>query len=79
MRDIGELNMNEGGRTAFGDGPSDELVGNCEREFGVLLLHHYLAFLRKTIGGRPEVDSFVPFGWTRRIASTWIASTTCQV
>jgi cell wall assembly regulator SMI1 len=62
VRNINELNINEGGTAVVREGPSVAVVGDFERQFGVSLPCDYVAFLRQTNGGHPEIDSFVPFG-----------------
>ncbi len=62
MRDLSELNVNDGGKPVDRGPPSKEAIEAYEREFGVSLPLDYVWFLSQVNGGHPEKDSFVPTG-----------------
>jgi hypothetical protein len=62
MRDLRELNINEGGRPVTRPPPSDELIGRFERHFQIVLPPAYLDLLRFANGGHPEMDTIAPIG-----------------
>ncbi|WP_406700732.1 SMI1/KNR4 family protein [Singulisphaera sp. Ch08] len=62
MRDLNELNINEGGRPVFRRVPTDEEIGAFESHFNLRLPPDYVSFLKQTNGGHPEIDSFRPSG-----------------
>lgn len=62
MRDLRELNLNEGGRPVDRAPPTPEEIERFERFFGVRLPPDYLALLAFSNGGHPELDAFIPKG-----------------
>ena len=62
MRDLQELNMNEGGRPVDRPAPSDREIADYETHFGVQLPDEYVMLLRHANGGHPELDGFQPQG-----------------
>lgn len=60
MRDLDELNVNEGGRPVTRRPPTATEIAAFESEHGVSLPDAYLRLLRHANGGHPELDSFVP-------------------
>ena len=62
MRDLSELNLNEGGDPVRRKAPTEAQIEEFEAEFRVVLHHEYLAFLRQSNGGHPELDAFCPSG-----------------
>jgi hypothetical protein len=62
MRDLNELNMNEGGQPVTRQPPTDAQVADFDSHFGVILPKEYVAFLRHSNGGHPEQNSFRPKG-----------------
>lgn len=62
MRNLVELNINEGGKIVSRPYPSAAVIDEFQRHFGVVLPTDYLAFLHYSNGGHPELDSFVPIG-----------------
>ncbi|MDQ0469772.1 SMI1/KNR4 family protein [Labrys wisconsinensis] len=56
MRDLSELNLNEGGGPVKRPPPSPGTIAAFEREFGVTLPADYLGLLRFSNGGHPELD-----------------------
>lgn len=60
MRNLIELNLNEGGEFVRRMAPSNEEINNFEKLLGVKLPEDYLEFLRFSNGGHPELDSFLP-------------------
>ena len=59
MRNIAELNINEGGRPVFRPPPSPQQLGEFERTFQVKLPQAYIELLGVANGGHPELDSFL--------------------
>jgi hypothetical protein len=62
MRDLTELNMNQGGRPVTRPPPSEVEIQSFQAEFGVVLPDDYVAFLSHSNGGHPELDSILPEG-----------------
>ena len=60
MRDLAELNINEGGEPVERPAPTAGQIEAFERAFGVKLPDDYLTLLRHANGGSPEVDSIDP-------------------
>jgi len=60
MRDLTELNINEGGRPVKRPPPSSGQVADFERHSAIILPPSYLALLRHANGGHPELDSMEP-------------------
>jgi SMI1 / KNR4 family (SUKH-1) len=60
MRDLHELNLNEGGRPVTRRAPTAKEITAFEAEHGVSLPGAYLRLLRHANGGHPELDSFLP-------------------
>lgn len=58
MRDLKELNINEGGEPVTKPAPSPEEVRKFMDHFGVLLPEEYINLLSFANGGCPEIDSF---------------------
>ena len=64
MRNLGELNINEGGKKISRKPPTDKEIKEFEKEIGVKLPLEYIQLLKYSNGGHPEVDCFVPKGST---------------
>lgn len=62
MRDISELNINEGGMPVARSASSQDMVRAFEQEFDISLPKDYVRLLNEANGGHPEKDSFVPIG-----------------
>lgn len=62
MRDLHELNVNEGGQAVTRKPPTDAQIANFQSQFGVTFPDEYLVFLRHSNGGHPEQNSFRPKG-----------------
>jgi hypothetical protein len=60
MRDLSELNMNQGGKPVTRLPPSEIDIQQFEAEFDVVLPADYVAFLNHSNGGHPELDSIAP-------------------
>lgn len=60
MRDLSELNINEGGVPVARTAPDESVIAEFEREFGVVVPGELLALLRHSNGGHPELDAFLP-------------------
>lgn len=60
MRDLDELNVNEGGHPVTRRPPTPDEIAAFESQHGVSLPDTYLQLLRHANGGHPELDSFVP-------------------
>lgn len=69
MRDLAELNINEGGRPVNRPAPTDDVISSFETRYGVVLPKEYLRLLRYSNGGHPELDSIEPVG--RPGAARW--------
>jgi hypothetical protein len=64
MRDLAELNINEGGLPVTRSAPSAEVIAAFEREFDITIPAGLLALLRHSNGGHPELDLYKPPTWT---------------
>jgi hypothetical protein len=63
MRDLAELNINEGrGQRVSREPPSASAVAQFEQRFGITIPGELLALLRFSNGGHPELDSYNPSG-----------------
>jgi len=63
MRDLTELNINEGrGQRVDRELPSAATVSQFEQSFGITIPDEFLALLRFSNGGHPELDSYNPSG-----------------
>lgn len=62
MRNLEELNINEGGQRVNRAPPTAEVIAAFESEFDVSLPQDYLALLTHSNGGHPELDMIVPAG-----------------
>lgn len=62
MRDLSELNINEGGRPVSRRPPSDEEIWEFAAAHDVELPDAYVELLKFANGGHPELDTFVPVG-----------------
>ena len=62
MRDLHEINMNEGGMPVLRKPPTSAEVSAFESHFGVVLPDDYVAFLRHSNGGHPEKNAYRPSG-----------------
>lgn len=62
MRNLEELNINEGGRPVSRPQPSEKDITAFQDHFGHALPVEYMRLLRFANGGYPELDSFVPKG-----------------
>jgi hypothetical protein len=60
VRDLFELNINEGGKSVGRPAPTKELVREFEVKFAVKLAEDYLALLRHSNGGGSELDTIQP-------------------
>src|SRR5215469_13672208 len=69
MRNLSELNINEGGKRVDRLAPSKEIINAFQDHFAVTLPENYLKLLRHSNGGHPELDSIEPLG--RPGASRW--------
>lgn len=69
MRELSELNINEGGKPVQRSSPTREVVEAFQSHFGVTLPLEYLRLLRYSNGGHPELDSIEPVG--RPGAAQW--------
>jgi hypothetical protein len=56
MRDLSELNINEGGRPVSRPPPTPEDISRIEELVGAKLPSEYVAFLIFSNGGHPELD-----------------------
>ena len=57
MRDLSELNINEGGRPVSRAAPSKEVFDSFELKTGLKIPVEYQELLRFSNGGHPELDS----------------------
>jgi cell wall assembly regulator SMI1 len=64
MRNLAELNINEGGKVVGRAPPTPEVISAFEHEFNVSLPSEYLELLMYSNGGHPELDSIAPMGRT---------------
>ncbi len=62
MRDLIELNINEGGKPVRRRSPDDEELDAFQAHYGVSLPRDYTDFLKHTNGGHPQLNSFRPTG-----------------
>lgn len=62
MRNLAELNLNEGGKSVERAPPSPEIIAAFEQEFGVSLPSEYIELLTHSNGGHPELESIAPMG-----------------
>lgn len=62
MRNLAELNLNEGGLPVTRAAPSEGIIREFERHFQLTLPADYLRFLRFSNGGHPELDLIQPIG-----------------
>ncbi len=62
MRDLTELNINDGGKRVNRPAPTDAVIVEFQRTFGIVLPTDYLQLLRHSNGGHPELCSLVPEG-----------------
>jgi len=62
MRDLSELNINDGGEPITRPPPSDAALREFEAAFGVELPRVYAQLLLAANGGHPEADTFAPHG-----------------
>src|SRR4051812_3586299 len=62
MRNLLELNINEGGKRVSRPPPSQEVINAFQSHFGVRLPESYLELLHHSNGGHPELDSIEPVG-----------------
>lgn len=60
MRDLSEINMNQGGKPVTRRSPLEAEIQAFEKEFNVSLPADYVAFLNYSNGGHPELDSVLP-------------------
>jgi hypothetical protein len=59
MRDLLELNMNEGGKPVTRLPPTESDIIKFQAEFGIVLPDEYVVFLRHSNGGHPELDAIL--------------------
>jgi hypothetical protein len=62
MRELAELNINEGGEPVSRQAPSENAIRAFESTFGLHLPEGLLALLRHSNGGHPELDCYDPSG-----------------
>jgi hypothetical protein len=62
MRDLAELNLNEGGEPVSRPPPSAQQIAQFQSEFGITLPRAYLSLLAYSNGGHPELDTLMPDG-----------------
>jgi hypothetical protein len=60
MRDLREININDGGQPVTRPAPTPEQIARFERRHGVTLPDEYVALLKHANGGHPELDTFWP-------------------
>jgi len=60
MRNLNELNINEGGRLVARSAPLVADIKSFEASFGIRLPKSYITFLNHSNGGHPELDTFAP-------------------
>jgi hypothetical protein len=58
VRDLEELNINEGGRPVKRPAPTAEHIRAFERKFGVRLAQAHVVLLKHANGGHPELNVF---------------------
>lgn len=69
MRNLTELNINEGGKPVARPAPTKSVIDTFQNHFGVIIPEEYLRILRHSNGGHPELDSIEPVG--RPGAARW--------
>jgi hypothetical protein len=69
MRDLAELNINEGGKSVGRPAPTEELVREFEINFATKVPEEYLVLLKYSNGGGPELDNIQPID--RRDVGLW--------
>jgi len=57
VRNLSELNINEGGRPVGREAPPKEIIDSFESKTGLKIPQDYQEFLRFSNGGHPELDS----------------------
>ena len=62
LRDLSELNINQGGAPVARGPPTDSIVADFESYFDLRVPAQLLNFLRFSNGGHPELDSYNPSG-----------------
>ena len=62
MRNLEELNINQGGQRVTREPPSVAAISAFEREFGLEIPGQLLDVLQFSNGGHPELDSYNPSG-----------------
>ena len=62
MRDLTELNINDGGKPVTRQPPSSAAISAFERATGLRIPAAMLELLRHSNGGHPELDSYNPNG-----------------
>ena len=62
MRDLAELNLNEGGKPVRRPPPSTPQIAQFQSEFKIAVPDEYLTLLAYSNGGHPELDAFLPDG-----------------
>ena len=62
MRDLSELNINDGGEQVQRSAPARDVVEAFQAQFDVALPLDYLRLLSYSNGGHPELDSIEPIG-----------------
>jgi SMI1 / KNR4 family (SUKH-1) len=72
MRDLSELNINEGGEPVRRPAPAEGMIQAFQAHFEILLPPDYLILLRHSNGGHPELDTIKPVG--RPGTSEWAVS-----
>ena len=77
MRNLRELNINEGGKRVNRPSPSNELIRAFEACYGITLPEDYVKLLRYSNGGHPELDTIAPIG--RPGASPWAVNHFCHL
>ena len=60
MRDLSELNINQGGEPVRRSPPADHVISDFEREFGLRIPKVLLELLNHSNGGHPELDCYNP-------------------
>jgi hypothetical protein len=63
MRDLSELNINEGGRPVRRAPPTQAMIDAFQKRFGVTLPPSLLSLLRHSNGGHPELNVVPERGW----------------
>lgn len=62
MRDLSELNLNDGGEPVTRRPPSDRIISKFEMTYGISLPKDYITLLKFSNGGHPELETFAPPG-----------------